>query len=67
MTFKQLIIKSAAVSSGSFATVLQFESLEIHKVCLRLPNFNLGQNLSLVILADLLISCFFYTLYPERV
>jgi len=32
---------------------LQFEKLEIHKVFLRFPNFILGQNLSLLPLAEL--------------
>jgi hypothetical protein len=31
---------------GSFVPTLQFEKLEIHKVCLRFPNFDLKQNLS---------------------
>ena len=44
---------ASADSSGSFAPILQFEKLEIHKVFLRFPNFILGQNLSLLSLAEL--------------
>jgi len=43
---------SSAVIGGSFAPTYQFEKLEIHKVCLSFPNFNLGQNLSPLTLAD---------------
>ena len=38
---------------GSFAPILQFEKLEIHKVFLRFPNFILEQNLSPKSLAKL--------------
>lgn len=48
-------MKSSAVTSGSFNPTFQFEKLEIHKVCLHFPNFNLRQNLTLFILADFVI------------
>ena len=44
---------ASADISGSFAPILQFEKLEIHKVFLRFPNFILEQNLSLLSLAEL--------------
>jgi len=44
---------ASADISGFFAPILQFEKLEIHKVCLRFPNFILEQNLSLLSLAEL--------------
>ena len=43
---KQPTIKSPAVAGGSFAPTLRFETLEIHKVCLRISNLDLAQNLS---------------------
>ena len=43
---KQPTIKSPAVAGGSFAPTLRFETLEIHKVCLRITNLDLAQNLS---------------------
>ena len=46
------MIQSPAVVSGSSAAPVQFEKLEIHKVCLRFPNFHLRQNLSLTTLVD---------------
>ena len=48
------MIQSTSVDSGSFAPTFQFENLEIHTVYLQFPNFNLGQNLSLTTLADLI-------------
>ena len=36
----------SSASGGSFAPILQFEKLEMHKVFLRFPNFILEQNLS---------------------
>ena len=53
MKIRQHRIIASADSSGSFAPILQFEKLEIHKVFLRFPNFILGQNLSLLPLAEL--------------
>ena len=44
---------ASADISGSFAPILQFEKLEIHKVFLRFPNFILEQNLSPLSLAEL--------------
>ena len=44
--FKQPTIKSPAVAGGSFAPTLRFETLEIHKVCLRISNLDLAQKLS---------------------
>ena len=43
---KETLIYSPAADAGSFASTFQFEKLEIHKVFLRFPNFNLCQNLS---------------------
>ncbi|MBR2047751.1 MAG: hypothetical protein IJ960_04055, partial [Oscillospiraceae bacterium] len=43
-----------AAADGSFDPTFQFENREIHKVFLRFPNFNLGQNLSPSALADLI-------------
>ncbi|MBR2047234.1 MAG: hypothetical protein IJ960_01420, partial [Oscillospiraceae bacterium] len=45
--------KSSAAADGSFDPTYPFENREIHKVFLRFPNFNLGQNLSPSALADL--------------
>jgi hypothetical protein len=50
----EALINSPAVISGSFATTFQFEKLEIHTVFLRFPNFNLRQNLSLILLVSLI-------------
>ena len=47
-------MKSPAMIGGSFSPTLQFIKLEIHKVFLRFLNFNLCQNLSPLILADLI-------------
>jgi len=49
------MIELSAADSGSFAPTTQFEKHEIHKVCLRFPNFYLEQNLSLTVLADSII------------
>ena len=50
--------KSPVAAGGSFAPAIQFEKLEIHKVFLRFPNFNLEQNVSLIALADLFRASF---------
>jgi hypothetical protein len=52
------MIKSSSVAGGSFAPTLPFGRLEIHKVFLRLPNVDLGQNLSPSTLADFIIGYF---------
>ena len=44
---------ASAVFGGSFAPILRFEKLEIHKVFLHFPNLVLKQNLSPNALADL--------------
>ena len=44
--FKESLIISSAVAVGSFVPTLRFETLEIHKVCLRISNLDLAQNLS---------------------
>ena len=44
---------SSAALAESFASILQFEKLEIHTVSLRFSNFNLSQNLSAIALASL--------------
>ena len=44
---------ASADISGFFAPIFQFEKLEIHPVFLRFPNLILGQNLSLLSLAEL--------------
>jgi hypothetical protein len=44
---------SSAALAGSFASIFQFEKLEIHTVSLRFSNFNLSQNLSAIALASL--------------
>ena len=44
---------ASAPFGGSFAPILRFEKLEIHKVFLRFPNLVLKQNLSPNALADL--------------
>ena len=49
-------MESSAMDSGSFVPTFQFGNLEIHKVCLRFPNFNLCQNLALTIFADFIIA-----------
>ncbi|MBR2048550.1 MAG: hypothetical protein IJ960_08140, partial [Oscillospiraceae bacterium] len=46
--------KSSAAADGSFDPTYPFENREIHKVFLRFPNFNLGQNLSPSALAGLI-------------
>jgi hypothetical protein len=51
-------MKSSAVAGGSFVATLQFEKLEIHKVFLSFPNFDLHQNLSPSTLADFSIGYF---------
>ena len=51
--FKEALNKSVAALSGSFAAILPFGKLEIHKVFLRFPNVALQQKLSLTALADL--------------
>jgi len=48
-------MRSSAVIGGSFAPTCQFRKLEIQKVCLPFLNFNLGQNLSPLTLADPII------------
>ena len=53
ITLRQHRTIASADISGSFAPILQFEKLEIHKVFLRFPNFILEQNLSLLSLAEL--------------
>ena len=49
-------MESSAMDSGSFVPTFQFGNLEIHKVCLRFPNFNLCQNLALTIFVDFIIA-----------
>ena len=44
---------SSAALAESFASILQFEKLEIHTVSLRFSNFNLSQNLSAIAFASL--------------
>ena len=51
--FKESPIISSAVAVGSFVPTLRFETLEIHKVCLRISNLDLCQNLSPSTLADI--------------
>ena len=43
---------ASAVFGGSFAPILRFEKLEIHKVFLRFPNLALTKNLSPPTLVD---------------
>ena len=50
---RETLNKSAAALSGSFAAILPFGKLEIHKVFLRFPNVALRKNPSLTALADL--------------
>jgi len=52
------MVKVPAIIRGSFAPTLRFGKLEIHKVCLRFPNLDLWQNLSLLILGTLIIGRF---------
>jgi len=49
------MIKLSAVIGVSFDPTFQFVKLEIHTVFLRFTNFNLGRNLSPLILANLII------------
>ena len=51
--FKESLIISSAVAAGSFVPALRFETLEIHKVCLRISNLVLCQNLSPSTLAEI--------------
>ena len=50
----QRLTNAPSAFAGSFAPMPRFERLEIHKVCLRLSNLALRQNLSPNALADLL-------------
>ena len=45
-------------AAGSFTPTLLLEKLEIHKVFLNFPNFDLCQNLPATALADLFTACF---------
>ena len=49
---EEVLTQSSAVLDGSFAAAYQFQSLEIHKVFLRLCPRDLRQNLSPIPLAD---------------
>ena len=51
--FKESPIISSAVAVRSFVPTLRFETLEIHKVCLRISNLDLCQNLSPSTLAEI--------------
>ena len=51
--FKESLIISSAVAVGSFVPALRFATLEIHKVCLRISNLDLCQNLSSSTLAEI--------------
>ena len=51
--FMESLIISSAVAAGSFVPALRFETLEIHKVCLRISNLDLCQNLSSSTLAEI--------------
>ena len=51
--FKESLIISSAVAVGSFVPILRFETLEIHKVCLRISNLDLCQNPSSSTLAEI--------------
>ena len=51
--FKESLIISSAVAVGSFVPTLRFETLEIHKVCLRISNLDLCQNPSSSTLAEI--------------
>ena len=51
--FKESLIISSAVAVGFFVPTLRFETLEIHKVCLRVSNLDLCQNLSSSTLAEI--------------
>jgi hypothetical protein len=55
---KEPLNQSSAADDGSFAPTPQFEKLEIHKVFLRFPNFDLEQNLTTIILVNCLIAYF---------
>jgi len=46
---------ATVIDHGSFAPTMQFAKPQIHKVCLRFPNFYLCQNLSLSILVGHII------------
>ena len=48
-------MRSTSAAGGSIAPTVQFESLAIHTVLRRLPNFHLGQYLSPSALVDLVI------------
>ena len=48
-------MRSTSAAGGSIAPTVQFESLAIHTVLRRLPNFHLGQYLSPSALVDLMI------------
>ena len=51
--FKESLIISSAVAARSFVPTLRFETLEIHKVCLRISNLDLCQNPSSSTLAEI--------------
>ena len=50
--------RSSAAFAGSFAPMLRFETLEIHRVFLRISNLALSQNLSPKALADTIRASF---------
>jgi hypothetical protein len=56
LNFSETMKKPSSAPDESFAPTLQFVKLEIHKVFLRFPNFNLSQNLSPSAIADFLIA-----------
>ena len=64
---EQTLIQSAAAADGSFAAMLQFEKLEIHKVFPRIPNFALQQNLSSSALAIYLVFAVAFSTLCKRV
>ena len=47
-------MKSASDEDGSFVPTFQFGKLEIHKVFLRFPNFNLGAKSLALVSCDLI-------------
>ena len=51
--FKESLIISSAVAARSFVPALRFETLEMHKVCLRISNLVLCQNLAPSTLAEI--------------
>ena len=59
ITLSESLMSATAIDHGSFDPTMQFGKLEIHKVCLRFPNFYLCQNLSLSILVGCIIASSF--------